>query len=463
VKLSVSMIVRNEESCLAKCLQSVEFADEIVVVDTGSTDRTKEIAGMFSAKLYDFPWVDDFAAARNHALSKCTGDWVISIDADEELEPGGIEKIRKEIENAGDARLLGVQCTAMRGGETFVFPRVFKRDPEIFWEGAIHNHLNVAEMKSTGIVIRYGYSEAHKGDPDRSLRILKKVVEENPASVRETFYLAREYWYRKDYDSALKWYGDYLTRATWAPEMAESWLMSGRCLLALGKWDMARDCALQAIKINNDFQEALLFLAETSGPKNSERWKLYASLAQNEDVLFVRLQTEMGSDYYDKIFSDSKDMSRYELILQATSRMTHGRVLDVCCGTGELGKYLDTYRGIDFSEEAVRGNPRLACGNVYEEDLAGYDTYVILEALEHLDDLALLARIPAGSKIIFSVPSFKDPSHLRTYNERIVRTRYAELMKIRGIVRYNWTGSKWDSEHSDTTSYILLVRGEMRS
>ena len=75
MKLSASLIVKNESSCLAKCLQSIQGVDELIVVDTGSTDNTKEIAASFGATLYDFPWIDDFAAARNFSLSKCTGAW----------------------------------------------------------------------------------------------------------------------------------------------------------------------------------------------------------------------------------------------------------------------------------------------------------------------------------------------------------------------------------------------------
>ena len=78
--LSICMIVKNEEASLAKCLLSVTpIADEIIIVDTGSTDRTKEIATVFGAKVYDFKWSDDFSAARNFSLSKASGDWIFRI------------------------------------------------------------------------------------------------------------------------------------------------------------------------------------------------------------------------------------------------------------------------------------------------------------------------------------------------------------------------------------------------
>lgn len=84
--LSVAIITKNEEANLARTLASVTFADEIVVLDSASTDRTVEIARSFNAKVYDEPW-KGFAASKNSAISKCTGDWILSLDADEELTP----------------------------------------------------------------------------------------------------------------------------------------------------------------------------------------------------------------------------------------------------------------------------------------------------------------------------------------------------------------------------------------
>ena len=78
------MIVKNEEAFLEKCLLSVQgLVDEIVIVDTGSTDKTKEIALKFTSKVYDFEWCDNFAAARNESLKYATGDWILVLDADE--------------------------------------------------------------------------------------------------------------------------------------------------------------------------------------------------------------------------------------------------------------------------------------------------------------------------------------------------------------------------------------------
>ena len=85
--VSLCMIVRNEEENLPACLASAaDLVDEVVVVDTGSRDRTREVAAGFGARVYEFPWVDDFAAARNESLRHATGDWVFWLDADDRLD-----------------------------------------------------------------------------------------------------------------------------------------------------------------------------------------------------------------------------------------------------------------------------------------------------------------------------------------------------------------------------------------
>ena len=111
------MIVRDEQDNLAHALESVRgLFDEIVVVDTGSVDRTKEIALEFGAKVFDFVWVDDFAAARNEALAHATGDYAFWLDADDVVEPRELPKLRALLEGlrAGDEAAYVVRCAARR-------------------------------------------------------------------------------------------------------------------------------------------------------------------------------------------------------------------------------------------------------------------------------------------------------------------------------------------------------------
>ena len=101
--LSLCMIVKDEEDCLARCLMSaIPVADEIVIVDTGSKDRTKEVAKTFGAKVYDFEWTDDFSEARNLSLEKATGDWIFVLDADETISRLDHDRLAKIVKNSAD-------------------------------------------------------------------------------------------------------------------------------------------------------------------------------------------------------------------------------------------------------------------------------------------------------------------------------------------------------------------------
>ena len=98
--ISLCMIAKNEEKYLEQCLNSVKgLADEIIIVDTGSTDRTKEIAKKFSAKIFDFKWIDDFSAARNESLKHAAKDWILVLDADEMIDKEAVKAIKDFIKN----------------------------------------------------------------------------------------------------------------------------------------------------------------------------------------------------------------------------------------------------------------------------------------------------------------------------------------------------------------------------
>lgn len=284
--ISVVMIVKNEEELLARCLNSVKDADEIIICDTGSIDRTVEIAKKYTDKVYtDFVWCDDFAKARNHARLKATKDWILSIDADEICHD--FSEVRKAVELADQC--VGVFLDGEHGKAAFRCPRLFKNSPDIVWHGAIHNHLSIAgEGEHVGNVhITYGYSPAHELDPDRSLRILQKEVED-PTKVRERYYLGRELFYKGRYLEAIKWFGQHVQMTNFEAEKADSFLTMARCYSTLGMDDDARDACLQAININSHFKEAISFMAAISLDINAQQWRKMAETADNRHVLFVR-------------------------------------------------------------------------------------------------------------------------------------------------------------------------------
>jgi glycosyltransferase involved in cell wall biosynthesis len=135
------MIVKNEELNLPKCLQSVKNAvDEIIILDTGSTDKTPEIAQQFGAKVYYFQWCNDFSAARNEALKYVTGDWVLVLDADETLTPEIIPQIREAI-NIDDYLLINLVRQEVGASQSpySLVSRLFRNHPEINFQRPYHS------------------------------------------------------------------------------------------------------------------------------------------------------------------------------------------------------------------------------------------------------------------------------------------------------------------------------------
>lgn len=143
---SLCMIVKNEESVLARCLDSVaDLMDEIIIVDTGSTDRTKEIARKYTDKIYDFAWTDDFAAARNFSFSKATMDYIYAPDADEVLDAKNHDELKKlkqvlmpEVEIVQMKYRTVTEFNTVLNAATEYRPKLFKRQREFVWIDPIH-------------------------------------------------------------------------------------------------------------------------------------------------------------------------------------------------------------------------------------------------------------------------------------------------------------------------------------
>jgi len=198
-RLSVCLIVKNEEQFLAQALKSVRgFAAQIVVVDTGSTDRTVEIAREFGAEIYSFAWCDDFAAARNAALEHATGDWILMLDADEELPAAQHARLLADIKNANAIafRLPLINIGQENEGRSFI-PRLFRNAPGVFYHGCIHEQVfpsllvpakkwGLKTALGTAELLHHGYTKEMVRDRnkvERNLKLLRAAVAEQPADV----------------------------------------------------------------------------------------------------------------------------------------------------------------------------------------------------------------------------------------------------------------------------------------
>jgi tetratricopeptide (TPR) repeat protein len=471
------MIVKDEEQLLPRALASVAGADEVVIVDTGSTDGTVAMAEAAGAKVYRgpaFAWRDDFAFSRNQSLARCTGDVVLIIDADEVLEPGGLDHLRAHLATTAHPALL-FDTVSERGGEWHRSIRAFQRRPDITWRRRIHNYLTTTDAEFTDVRITYGYSPAHAKDPDRALRILTAVCAEEPTCVREKYYLAREHWYRRAYPAAIAWYDAYLAVATWGPEIADAHLMRARCLWALHRGEEARGACLQALAVNANFSEAFRFLAAMSGPKNRARWEAVAATASDADVLFVRPQPApvvQDAAYYDRLFGAGYDTGRYAALYEAVAAYAGGgSVLDVGCGTAALEAYVvGRYAGFDFAAQTIERLVRERRLNVWvgavatPADYGQADVYACLEVLEHVaDDRAVVAAWPAGQRVALTVPSFPDPGHVRTFTDATARARYADLLEDLAVQPFALQDGVWRAVPTAGAPCIWLITGRRRA
>lgn len=173
--LSACLIVKNEEQRLSQCLESLRsLADEIIVVDTGSSDRTVAIAKKYQARVFYFAWNDDFSQARNYAIAQAKGKWIFAIDADEMLEQGAIAILR-EVMQRDDclaANLLRSEIGAKQAPYSLIL-RLFRNHPDITFTGIYHEsidqsvvalqakepHWSVLNVE-VPILLHYGYMDS---------------------------------------------------------------------------------------------------------------------------------------------------------------------------------------------------------------------------------------------------------------------------------------------------------------
>jgi GT2 family glycosyltransferase/tetratricopeptide (TPR) repeat protein len=210
-KVSLCVIVKNEEANLADCLgPACDLVDEVIVVDTGSTDRTREIAKRLGARVFEFPWVDDFAAARNESLRHASGQWIFWLDADDRLEEPERQKLRAlfaELKDEDCAYVMKCLCPAAPalgpGSETVVdHVRLFRNDPELRWRYRVHEQI-MPSLRRRGtrvqwadVTIRHvGYQEPalRRAKLERDIRLLEQSLAESPDEPFVLFNMASVY------------------------------------------------------------------------------------------------------------------------------------------------------------------------------------------------------------------------------------------------------------------------------
>ena len=281
--LSFSIICKNEEAVIALALDSIkEVADEIVILDTGSTDKTKEIAKKYTDKVYDWVCPGDwsFAKARNEAKKYCTCDWVCIIDCDEVLDEnskGPIKKMINEVSENIDEILCKVTVPDAQRPNipalNHLCHRLHRNKESIMWAGEGHNFL---KTDSSRRVVCYSINFIHnrKNKPkerneERNIqrfehltKVLKEGIKENPNNPRNYFYIANTYRDYKHYKEAVTYYKAYLKRTRWVEEKYQAIIYLAQCLLQLDKIDEAFNILLLALEVDSGRCEAEYLLGQ---------------------------------------------------------------------------------------------------------------------------------------------------------------------------------------------------------
>ena len=412
--ITLSMIVKNEEKRLRDCFESVKDAvDEIVLVDTGSTDATLEIAKEYTTKIYSFPWTNDFAAARNYALDKSTGEWILYLDADERVSGSSSGELKKITAGPGKR---AYQCIIKNVDEyngrpsTMLYTRLFPNNPKIRFEGAIHEQIenslitNNYKIINSGIeIIHIGYStnkDQLKIKAERNLNILLQeynnrktsylafhigqsyAVLENKIKALEFFNIALEdNNLKKEYRALAFRYKavDSAERQNWKESLENitnslrndqdqplALLVAAKIYVKTGNFAEAEKCCLRAYEVNSGFLK---------GTKSSYQ-TIYL---EEKDILYHCLNVSLSSSnknlfnsFYKKYSSlhdggNKIEMELFEILLnnRNAEEKDAEKVLEaVSAGNMELIlEMLNSYSDNKFKTNLLREINRIFPGN----------------------------------------------------------------------------------------------------
>jgi glycosyltransferase involved in cell wall biosynthesis len=253
------MIVKNEEAVLARCLDCIkDIVDEIVIVDTVSKDRTKEIALQYTEKVYDFQWIDDFAAARNFSFSKGTSEWLMWLDADDIIDKQNqktlldlknklhtytqdtiVTKYEVSFDNDGNLELASLR------------ERIVKKNRNFKWIGKVHE--TIANTGDNFIIINDFSIKHQKEKPaypsERNLNIYKKMIEENiELDGRDLYHLAVEYLNINYYLEAIKYFNKSIEKDLVRGLYTQAIIYLCECYIQTNQYEKSIDIAFNYLK-----------------------------------------------------------------------------------------------------------------------------------------------------------------------------------------------------------------------
>ncbi|MCS1352212.1 glycosyltransferase [Mechercharimyces sp. CAU 1602] len=262
VTISLCMIVRDEEDVLERCLQSVQgIPDEWIIVDTGSCDRTQEIAARYTDRLYQFDWVDNFAAARNFAFQQATQEYILWLDADDVLPEEERDKFL-QLKKSLDRRTDSVSMLYRSTPTTVVRRnRLLRRERGFYWEGRVHEYVRVK-----GHCIHSDIMVVHQKEKEvgtRNLRIYRKQLqEEGELPQRDWFYFGNELQAHHEYEEAIEAFQTYLHTRGPEEDSIAACLRVAECFAKLHEWEQALHYVVMTFRYDVPRAEACCYIGE---------------------------------------------------------------------------------------------------------------------------------------------------------------------------------------------------------
>lgn len=260
MSISLCLIVKDEEKNLEKCLNSFRpLCDEIIVVDTGSKDKTKQIAKILGAKVFDFKWRDDFSAARNFAISKATKKWVMVVDADDVIEKKSLKKLEVYLKKVpGSTKVIFLpyvytQTDGQKGQMTWL-PRLWRRSLNLKYIYPIHEYLDISAVRSKSIanveapIVHHKFNQDYRPGLKRNLKILTSAIKKKPTDLRLLYYLVHDHLHLGKFKEALRWCENYFeAKPKDTIHLSKVFNMQGICYLETGQPQLAQHSFLLAI------------------------------------------------------------------------------------------------------------------------------------------------------------------------------------------------------------------------
>lgn len=243
ISISLAMIVKNEELTIERCLNSVaRVVDEIIIVDTGSTDRTKELCLKYTNKVYDFQWINDFSAARNFSYDLATKDYILWLDADDILLPEDIIKF-VELKKTLSKEIHVIMMRYATGHDnkgniifSYYRERLTKRACKFKWKEPVHEHLEAGgNIFSSEIMITHAKPYSPDDKSTRNIEIYESHIKNGiPLSPRGTYYYARELKDHKRFEGAIAQFTLFLdSNLGWVEDNINSCSELGKCYLEI--------------------------------------------------------------------------------------------------------------------------------------------------------------------------------------------------------------------------------------